>query len=191
MKTNQHGLVILILVISVSMSGCGSGQLFGPTITPTPTMTMTPTILPTISPTIIPSIMPTMTPTITSTPVPLPDPSGVIQENGLTAYLGDFRCIDPAVCKAYTKPGTGLILQLLVDGSKFSLVLNRDPGLSITLVKKILSALYPDLVSEIMNAIPVKGTSGDVITGQGGNENYNWTVTGVWGLVIEVDIEPK
>jgi hypothetical protein len=178
MNTKQRGLVILILVISVIISGCGSGRLIGPTITPTPTLTMTPTVTPTI------------TPTMTPTPVPLPDPSGVIKENGFTLYLGDFRCADPYPCKAYTKPGTGLFLWVLGDGSAFKLILSKDPRLSIALVKKVLSALYPDFTNEIVSAIPSKGTSGEVISGHGSNKNYNWTMICVWGIYIEVNIGP-
>ena len=178
MNTNQRRLVILFLVISVIISGCGSGRQFSPTITPTPTLTITPTITPTI--------IPTMTPT----PVPLPDPSGVIKENGFTLYLGDFTCADPYPCKAYTKTGTGLFLRVYGDGSAFKLILSKDPRFSITLVKKVLSALYPDFASEIVNAIPTKGTSGEVISGHGGNKNYNWTMISVWGAMIEVDIVP-
>ncbi len=42
MNTKQRTLTILILVTSLVMSGCGQGQLFGPTITPTPSPTPTP-----------------------------------------------------------------------------------------------------------------------------------------------------
>jgi hypothetical protein len=54
MNTKQRITVVLVLAISLIVSSCAPGQLFGPTITPTPTMTptstMTPTELPTSTP---------------------------------------------------------------------------------------------------------------------------------------------
>jgi hypothetical protein len=50
-------LVLLVSGLSLIISGCGPGQLFGPTKTPTPTNTQTPTVTPTA--------------TITPTPTPL------------------------------------------------------------------------------------------------------------------------
>ena len=37
MKTKQRIAVVLVLLMSLVISGCGPGQLFGPTLTPTPT----------------------------------------------------------------------------------------------------------------------------------------------------------
>jgi hypothetical protein len=47
MNTKQRITVILILVMNLVMSGCGPGQMFGPTMTPTATLTPTPTFTPT------------------------------------------------------------------------------------------------------------------------------------------------
>jgi hypothetical protein len=56
MNIKQRTFAILVLITSLVMSGCGPGQLFGPTLTPTlpptPTSTLTPTPIP--SPTINP-----------------------------------------------------------------------------------------------------------------------------------------
>lgn len=41
MSTKQNVLMVCILLISVSVVGCGDGQLFGPTLTPPPTLTPT------------------------------------------------------------------------------------------------------------------------------------------------------
>ena len=54
---------ILVLVMSLVISGCGAGQMLGPTITPSPTATLVPTL--TLSPTATP------VPTQTSTPIPV------------------------------------------------------------------------------------------------------------------------
>jgi hypothetical protein len=54
--------VFLVLGLNLIISGCGPGQLFGPTITPIPTSTPTPTI----------TLTPTKTPTPTETPTPTP-----------------------------------------------------------------------------------------------------------------------
>ena len=67
MNTKQQTLAICFLAISVLVSGCGPGQLFGPTVTPTPTATHTPTA--TLTPSATPTITPTATFTLTPTPV--------------------------------------------------------------------------------------------------------------------------
>lgn len=43
MKTKSQAIVIDILLLSLLISGCGSEQIFGPTITPSLTITATPT----------------------------------------------------------------------------------------------------------------------------------------------------
>ena len=66
MNTKHKTIAILVLVMSLVMSGCGPGQLLGPTFTSTPTFTLTPTT--TITPTFTPQ------PTLTFTPSPIPTP---------------------------------------------------------------------------------------------------------------------
>ena len=64
-KSKRFFLISVVLILFLA-SGCGPGQLLGPTFTPTPTMTpsSTPTPTPTSTPT------PTLTPSITPTPTP-------------------------------------------------------------------------------------------------------------------------
>ncbi len=71
MKGRSNGTLILILVFSLLISGCGSGQLSGPTFTPSPTATSTP---PSLTPTVTttPTIIATFTPEPTATNTPLP-----------------------------------------------------------------------------------------------------------------------
>lgn len=45
MYKKQRLAMVLVLLMSLVISGCGPGQLFGPTPTPTPTLTPTPTPL--------------------------------------------------------------------------------------------------------------------------------------------------
>jgi hypothetical protein len=40
--------ICFFLTVSLSLSGCGPGQMFGPTMTPTPTQTPAPTQIPTV-----------------------------------------------------------------------------------------------------------------------------------------------
>ena len=42
MYTKQRHMTVYILMLSLFISGCGPGQLFGPTMTPTPTLTPIP-----------------------------------------------------------------------------------------------------------------------------------------------------
>jgi hypothetical protein len=136
------------------------------------------------------SMTPTMIPTIAPTSKPLPDPSSVLKEFGFTVNSNDFTCSDPT-CKEYEKSGTGLVLKVYSNGSMFSLMIMRDPSISIGWVKKVLTKLYPDFADEIVKAIPLKkGASGTAISGQGSDENYKWDASGLWGFLIEVDIVP-
>lgn len=50
MNTKRKAVIACILVISLSLAGCGAGQMFGPAITPTPTLSPTPTFTPTPKP---------------------------------------------------------------------------------------------------------------------------------------------
>jgi hypothetical protein len=59
------------------ISGCGSGQLFGPTVTPTSTATATAT------PTNTPTPLPTFTPTPTASPTTSPTPSFVVLKSAI------------------------------------------------------------------------------------------------------------
>ena len=73
MNQKQQAIDICFLVVSLVISGCGPGQLLGPTLTPTSTSTLTPTVTPTNTPTATP--VPTYTPippTATATPIPKP-----------------------------------------------------------------------------------------------------------------------
>jgi len=69
MIRQRLSLQLILVMISLLVSSCGPGQLFGPTITPSPTPTLTPTITPT--PTLTPTPTSTPTPTITPTPTPV------------------------------------------------------------------------------------------------------------------------
>jgi hypothetical protein len=64
MNAKQRTITLLILVLCLLVSGCGQGQLFGPTVTPTTTFTSTPTITPTPTKTPTPTITPTIEPTL-------------------------------------------------------------------------------------------------------------------------------
>jgi len=69
MNIRQRFAIMLILVISLTISGCGSGQMPGPTKIPTssPTDISSPTLSPTESPTPTLTLIPTLTPTATAT----------------------------------------------------------------------------------------------------------------------------
>src|SRR5260221_123352 len=77
MNTKQSFSALLVLVMSLAVSGCGPGQIFGPTqtFTPTNTATPTPTDTPTATPTSTPTFTPTNTPTDTPTATPTSTPT--------------------------------------------------------------------------------------------------------------------
>lgn len=79
MKERNKAFCLFILAPCLLISGCGAGQVFGPTLTPTPTITMTPTPTLTYTPTTTPTYTntPTFTSTSTITPTPV-HPVGVL-----------------------------------------------------------------------------------------------------------------
>jgi hypothetical protein len=88
MKNEYKSIAICVLVFSLFLSGCGSGQLFGPTITPSPTITNTPTSTSTPTPTA--TFTPTATATSTPTPVPVCNSGATVQgaiDNAIPGYL--------------------------------------------------------------------------------------------------------
>lgn len=70
MNTQSKTLAVYAILFNLLLSGCGAGQVFGPTVTPTPTITFTPTLTPTATATFTPSA--TSTPTATFTPTATP-----------------------------------------------------------------------------------------------------------------------
>lgn len=105
MRTHPLPVVSLVLLAALALSGCGPGQLLGPTVTPTPTLTLTPT--PTLTPTATATATatPTLTPTATATPTltptatatPEPTRAGVILPEGWNDYtMGAFQVALPA-----------------------------------------------------------------------------------------------
>jgi hypothetical protein len=76
-NAKQRTIIVCLLAVSLLLSGCGPGQLLGPTLTPTPTPTLTPTptSTPTQTATPTPTPTPTSTPTQTPTSTPTPTPT--------------------------------------------------------------------------------------------------------------------
>jgi hypothetical protein len=70
MKDKCKVVAVFFFAISLLVSGCGSGQVFGPTRTATSTKTLAPTNTPTL--TFTPTLTNTSTPTITPTPTSIP-----------------------------------------------------------------------------------------------------------------------
>lgn len=183
MTTKRFILFAVSVVILAALVGCGSLPA-QPTATPVPSDTSAPTVTQT------PTTLPTQTPLPTPTKVPLADLSLVIQKYAFVPYTGDFTCPAPD-CIEYVNKKTGLLMEMFSDGSGFNVLLGWPIENKIALLKNVLTELYPDLATEIMNAIPTKGNSGEVIHGNGSNENYNWDVSGIWFLSIFVKITPR
>jgi hypothetical protein len=49
MKTKILSATIILVILSLTLSACGAGQMFGPTVTPVPTATSTPMPTPTFT----------------------------------------------------------------------------------------------------------------------------------------------
>ncbi len=89
MKTTMR-FWIAMFILSLFVSACGPGQLFGPTVTSTPTNTLTPTS------TLIPTITPSPTATLTATITPSPTPSCAVKSGKWESNeVGTGRANDP------------------------------------------------------------------------------------------------
>ncbi len=91
MNTKQRTATIFVLLLSLAISSCAPGQLFGPTVTPTPLPTLTPTLTPTATNTPVP-------PTATDTPIPptaTNTPISTTAANTPAVLVGDFSCSIP------------------------------------------------------------------------------------------------
>ena len=73
MNTNQRTAMIFVLLLSLTLSSCASGQLFVPTATSTPLPMLTPTFIP-------PSVTPMPTTVLTEGLIPTFDPGQFIRE---------------------------------------------------------------------------------------------------------------
>ena len=85
MNIKQRTSTIFLLVMSMFISGCGSGQLFSSTLTPTPTFTLTPTPTLTLTPT------PIIIPTSTITPLPTQIPCLSPRQEIFGSWAMDFE----------------------------------------------------------------------------------------------------
>lgn len=94
MNMNQRNAIFLLLIVSVLILACGSGQLFGLTATPLPSATATHTATP----------PPTETPTVVPTPTPI---SYDGQWNGMTAQNKgiSFTVVDNGITEISFKAG--------------------------------------------------------------------------------------
>ena len=116
MKAKLGILAVLILVISMTISGCAPGQAFGPTFTPIPTATQ----------------IPTMTPIPTATPLPIATATATVSaedcsDNGgksitlpvayLKGTISQVRCYD---VWSFTEP-KGTKVQITMTSSTDSL----------------------------------------------------------------------
>lgn len=145
-KTNQRQIVyitiVLLLALVLLSSGCGPGQLFGPTPTISPTVTPTLTLTPTSTTT--PTQTHTPIPTRTSTPTPtfsivIPNPNegkgvivGQLLRNGEPAsniwiqLCGDF--FRYGEYGAYVSPCNGQKYKTATNSDGYYVFGNVQPG---------------------------------------------------------------
>jgi len=160
MNIRQRTLAILILATSLAASGCGPGQLFGPTVTPSATPTPAPTATPLATP--------------TSTPVPV---GAVLEANGFTLSVGQTCSEGP--CKNYYNTDLFMIVTIFDNGNfvmeRFLVTadINKKQG---PVYLKIIDSLYP---ADVADAILGReaGSSGSMkklpYEGKIGGYSYN------------------
>jgi hypothetical protein len=126
MKTKLKAILFTLVVTSILISGCGPGQVFGPTPTPLPTSTPIPSSTP------VPTITPKPTATNTSTPEPTATATRVpICPVGQTAK-GTIDDIIPGYLDITEVSST-------IEGTKLTVVIHvRDLPEQITINQKDL-----------------------------------------------------
>jgi hypothetical protein len=102
-------IAINLVVISITITACGSRKLLGPTFTPTSTITLPPTSTPTLTPTS------TTTPssTFTLTPSPTPTPFGGGGQLIVQCYRGDSP--DTSISGIYSYNISTQLTNLILD----------------------------------------------------------------------------
>ncbi len=130
MKKQFITIAMYILVLSLLISGCGPGQLLGPTITPSPTLTPIPTSTPTPTPVPVESIL-------------LSNGFKLLKENACSdGPCTSYAIEDILMYVTYYKKGTLIIERILF--------LAEDNEKQGEIQKKILYALYPE---DVANAV--------------------------------------
>jgi hypothetical protein len=107
MKKNIRIITLCVLGFSLLISGCGTGQIFGPTPTPTATSTSTPTSTPTSTNT----PQATNTPHATNTPEA---PKCLTWDLIDKTYEGKAICFNGNVDKAYSTYAGGYYMQFRI-----------------------------------------------------------------------------
>ena len=142
MNAKRQIVIILILTMSLVISGCGPGQLFGPTITPTltktltPTASSTPTKTPTKAPTETPTKIPTRTPTSMPTlPIDVPKPQegkgiifGQILKGGIPASSMPVQLCSIYRSSPYGVCGSEKKYKAITDNNGFFIFSKVEPG---------------------------------------------------------------
>lgn len=144
MNAKQQSAIVFILTLSLLISGCGPGQLLGPTITPTLTQTLTPTATLTPTPTATltstatstPTIAPTNTPSLTPTlPIDIPKPQagkaiviGQVLKGGIPASNMQVRLCSVFSNSPFGVCGGGVKYQATTDKNGFFIFSKVEPG---------------------------------------------------------------
>jgi hypothetical protein len=193
MKTKLQIAAIFLLILSSFISGCGSGQLFGPTPTPTftPTLTSTPT------------------PTSTSTPTVTPTPTaGRIQGKVYWMEAGVSAPIENALVElvnAALKPEDSKynVAETLTDENGRYIFGNLDPGeygLNVALIpdKYDVKIASGHLECSLPGGLALAWSKDDeLLTFYGGKTKDGYNKFGVFGFhvnmatieVIEKDLD--
>jgi hypothetical protein len=93
-----------VVITTLILSGCGPGQIFGPTITPTPTRTPIP---PTSTPTLAPPTF-TLTPTLSFTDTSIPTVENSVVDGKLVCTY-QVSAYDNSTAKEYLETGIDLV----------------------------------------------------------------------------------
>lgn len=211
MKPTQPTLALLIfLMVSLGMAGCGPGEFFGPTLTLLPTITGLPSLTPTFTPTFTPTI--TASPTFTPTPtIEAPSQLAGFFEGAALTYYESFDTIpldqwNKQPCQTISN---GELVYVCTDGyfgRKNTYALHEGQGILIDFKHPSQADTYYwsiDLSTGSVGKIDWKifGISEDDTKGQGigiyqGSTSFgltpNWTKPDVWyRLALALDSTGK
>lgn len=153
MNTKRQIGVIFVLITSLIISGCGPGQLFGPTITSTPTKTMTPTTTHTPTATSTRTSTPTKTPTRTPSPTPTLPINVPTPKEGYAIVIGRVVRLNGEgapnmkvqICSVYANTpfgvcGTGVKYRVATDENGYFMFSEMVPG-----KYEVITVLLPNM----------------------------------------------
>ena len=196
MEPKKNAVKMFLFILSLSILGCGPGQIMGSLFKSTPAHA---------SPiaTRIPVPTKTQIPTQSFTPTTPPDPAAVLEANGFVSITAGASCDTP--CRIYNHRDTRIGVDIYDDG-KLHVIIDRENRVGtdifqaqLDFLDKILAELYPaDVVSLVIGNARTANEKGPSGTGSSTTSSGGYLIVVKPMLndpksepIISVTISPK